>query len=111
MRAFAIILLGLSGCATSAAGLADSKVEMTLTGARPPKVVATCVADKLIGNNQLRDDGTNYWILRLNMYGFPVSRWDFKPDGNGGTVAELRASLSINTGDERVKACLINPAS
>jgi hypothetical protein len=100
-----VALLALSGCATSAAGLGRTNVEMTVTSQKPSQAFATCVAEALIGNNQLRNEGDHYWILRFNGYGIAVSRWDFKPNPAGGSIAELRATISINTGDERVKAC------
>ena len=56
----------LSGCATSAAGLARTDVEMRLTSAKSSQAVATCAAEAMIGNNQLRNEGDHYWILRFN---------------------------------------------
>lgn len=99
-----IALLALSGCATSAAGLADSKVDTTVTSPKSAQAFATCVAEALVGNNQLRNDGDHYWVLRLNTFGVPISRWDFRNTQNGST-AELRATINVNSGDEKVRAC------
>lgn len=108
MRYVAIVAacVALSGCATSAAGLYQSKVEQTFTSNKEPQVVATCAAEALIGNNQLRNDGNHYWVLRFNGYGVPQIRWDFLPRQGGGTTVELRTSIDINSGDEKVRSCL-----
>lgn len=103
----AIILaagLSLGGCTMSAKGLANSDLDMTVASTKSAQAFATCSAESMIGNNQLRNDGDHYWILRTNMYGVPITRWDFKPTPNG-SIAELRSSLGVNVGDERVKAC------
>lgn len=107
MKQSAVILAAsaLAGCATSAGGLQRSQVETTIDSAKSPQAFATCVAEVLIGNNQLRNDGDHYWVLRLNGYGVPTARWDFLPRPEGGSRAELRASVSINTGDDKVRRC------
>lgn len=107
MRAALVLVsaLAVSGCATSAAGLAESDVEMTLFSEKSPQAWATCAAESMIGSVDLRNDGTNWWVLRSNNFQTPVARWDFTPVAAGGSKAELRATISINTGDERVKAC------
>lgn len=94
----------LSGCATSAAGLAKSDVELTLFSDKSPQDWATCSAETMIGPVSLRNDGDHYWLLRINGYQVPTARWDFTSTDTG-SKAELRATISINTGDERVKAC------
>jgi hypothetical protein len=106
MKKFVFLLLApaLAGCATSAAGLADRPAKFTLQSGKTPQSWATCAAEKLIGNNQLRNEGDHYWLLRFNGYGIPVVRWDFYPAGTGAR-AELRATIGINTGDEKVRAC------
>lgn len=78
---------------------------MRLTSSKSPKAVAVCAVDRMKGDADLRDDGTNWWVLRSNSFGVPVTRWDFRPDGNGGSIIELRTSININSGDEHVKAC------
>lgn len=95
----------LCGCATSPAGLLKSDVEQTVVSGKSSKDFAQCVQSTMIGNNPIANDGEHYWILRLNGYGLPASRWDFYPLPNGGSKAELRAAISINTGDERVENC------
>lgn len=99
------LLLALGGCAMSSAGLSKSDLDMTIPSTKSPQIFATCVAETMIGDPQIRSDGTNYWIIRFNGYQIPVARWDFKPSSDGGSVAELRSTIGINTGDERVKAC------
>lgn len=95
----------LAGCAMSAKGLGETNVEMTLESEKSSQAWATCVAEALAGNTQLRNDGDHYWVLRYNGYNVAVSRWDFRPQPEGGSRAELRATISINTGDEKVRAC------
>ena len=106
MRVVLAVLLSvsLSGCATSAAGLAGSDVKMTLASAKSAKDWAACSAESMIGPVDLRDDGTNYWIIRSNSFQIPTTRWDFKPSA-AGSIAELRATINVNSGDERVRAC------
>ena len=107
MRAALVILTALtvSGCATSAAGLAKSDVELTLFSDKSPKDWATCSAETMIGPVSLRNDGEHYWVIRTNGYQIPTTRWDFTSVDTGGSKAELRATISINSGDERVRAC------
>ena len=107
MRIAVLILsaAALSGCAMSAKGLAKSDVEMTLYSQKTPQQWATCTAETMNGPVELRNDGTAWWVLRSNGYQIPTARWDFTPQPEGGSKAELRATISVNTGDERVKAC------
>jgi hypothetical protein len=106
MRALLAFVVGLSlsGCAMSAKGLEKSDLDMSVQSAKSAKDFATCSAETMIGNNQLRSEGDHYWILRFNGYGIPVARWDFKPT-HGGSIAELRSTIGINSGDERIRAC------
>lgn len=95
----------LSGCAMSAGGLAKTDVSTTVTSQKSPKDFATCSAESMIGGVELRNDGPDhYWLMRENMYGIPIIRWDFKSTPQG-SIAELRATLKINVGDEKVRAC------
>lgn len=96
----------LAGCATSPAGLYKSKVEKTFTSSKAPQAVATCAADNLKHNTQMRNDGDHYWVLRYNGYNIPQIRWDFLPREGGGTTVELRTSIDIMSGDEVIRACL-----
>lgn len=108
MRLITICLAAatLSGCATSVAGLGRDEVDMTLTSAKPPRQVATCLATTLIGSNPLLElSDTHFAVIRNNGYGVPVVRWDIIGTPTGSRV-ELRASIGINTGDERARACL-----
>jgi hypothetical protein len=106
-RLFAAAAAGLvvSGCTMSAAGLERGRLQMTIDSTKSAKAFAECSADTMIGNNQLRGEGDHYWVLRLNGYGVPVTRWDFRTKEGGGSRAELRSSIPINTGDERVRNC------
>tara|TARA_B100001057_G_C22352130_1_gene757521 strand:+ start:105 stop:431 length:327 start_codon:yes stop_codon:yes gene_type:complete len=106
MRAALVVLsaLAVSGCATSAAGLANTAADRTLTSAKTPKEWAICAAETLQGSNELRDDGVNWWVIRSNGYGVPIVRWDFKPAPNG-SVAELRSSLGTSNGVDKVEVC------
>ncbi|MBB3034052.1 hypothetical protein [Alteriqipengyuania lutimaris] len=94
----------LSGCATSAAGLAATEIDASYSSEKSPKDWALCVAEAFQGSNMLRDDGTNWWIIRPNSYGVPISRWDFKPTPTG-SVAELRSSIGLSDGDDKVRSC------
>ena len=106
MRYLAILFaVPLSACAMSASGLYRSSVEQTFTSTRSPQSVATCVAESLNGNVQMRNDGQHYWVLRYNGYQVPQIRWDFLPT-EAGTRVELRTSIDIASGDEKVRACL-----
>mgnify|MGYP006921445301 CR=1 FL=1 len=97
--------LPLSACAMSAGGLARTAVDQTYVSTKTPQVVATCVVESLNGNNVIRNDGEHYWVLRMNGYGVPQTRWDFLPH-DGGTTVELRMAIPIASGDEKVRACL-----
>lgn len=101
-----VAALSLSGCATSSSGLARLDADQSHISAKPPGVVATCVVETLIGENHIRNEGEHYWVLRVNGYGIPMIRWDFTPRPDGGTLVELRATVNVNSGDEKVKACL-----
>lgn len=96
----------LTGCATSAAGLHEAHVRAVYDSTKTSQQFATCVAETLIGNPQMRNDGDHYWVLRMNGYGIPVVRWDFTPRPEGGSHAELRASIPVSVGTGRVQACL-----
>jgi len=100
-----LAVLPLSACAMSAGGLARTAVDQTYTSTKTPQSVATCVVESLNGDNVIRNDGDHYWVLRMNGYGVPQTRWDFVPTPSGTTV-ELRMSIPIASGDEKVRACL-----
>jgi hypothetical protein len=95
----------ISGCSMSAAGLERGRLQMTIDSPKSAKAFAECSADTMIGNVQVRGEGDHLWVLRFNAYGVPVTRWDFRTKEGGGSRAELRSSVPINTGDERVRNC------
>lgn len=95
----------LAGCATTAAGLGRSDVEQVIDSDKPSQAFATCVAESLRWNVQLRNEGDHYWVMRINGYGTPTVRWDFHPREGGGSRAELRTSIPVMGGDEKVRAC------
>lgn len=99
-------MLGLAACATTSAGLADSDLEETFASRKAPDEVATCAANGMRGSEQVVREGERYWFVRRNTYGAAVTRWDFIPDGNGGTRIELRASIPMNSGAGDVRRCL-----
>lgn len=99
-------LMGLAACATTSAGLADTNLEETFASTKDPDEVATCAANRMRGDEQVVRDGDRYWFVRRNTYGAATTRWDFIPDGNGGTRIELRASVPMNSGAGDVRACL-----
>ena len=106
MRYLAVFAaLPLSACAMSSGGLARTAVDQTYTSNKTPQAVATCVVESLMGNNVIRNDGQHYWVLRMNGYGVPQTRWDFLPV-EGGTRVELRMAIPIASGDDKVRACL-----
>lgn len=101
-----VALITLSGCAWSAEGLSRSAVESTIRSAKTSESFATCVSEKLVGNNPLRHEGDHWWVLRLNGYGIPLIRWDFFPEPGGGSRAELRSSLNLAySAHDKVRAC------
>lgn len=77
-----------------------------MASAKAPSQVATCAAETLMGTPTLRNDGDHYWVIRNNGYGMPAVRWDFKPDGSGGTVIERRSTVYVSKGDDKIRACL-----
>ena len=103
-RCWILAIVALAGCATSAQGLLESPIEAEVTSTKTAQVFATCVVETLSFGGQLRSDGTKYWVIRNNVYGAPISRWDFIPT-DSGSRAELRTSININTGKGKVEAC------
>ena len=106
MRLTLIACLALGGCALSPGSLAKRDVDMRLTSTKAPRAVASCVYETLNFNNPLESDGDHYWVTRLGTNSLPNSRWDFLPDGNGGTIIELRRNVPIGSGADKVRACL-----
>src|SRR3546814_3651415 len=85
---FAVLLLG--GCATTPAGLQSTRVEATVSSSKSSADFATCVAEHLMGDAELRSSGDHYWVLR-SVFGVPRHRRDFTPS-DSGSVAELRST-------------------
>lgn len=101
----AAVLL-LPGCATSAAGLADSAVEETIASSKTPREFAECSVDHMSGSTDIRGDGDHLYVLRFSGYQTPYARWDFKARPEGGSIAELRrANISVGSGSGDVRAC------
>jgi hypothetical protein len=99
-------LMLLSGCATSAAGLMKGKVEQSWTSDKAPQQLAGCLASKLIGTNPVfQDESGHYVVVRNNSYGIPITRYDIYAVG-GRTTVELRSSLSLNKGADKLETCL-----
>ena len=103
--AFVALAMLLPGCATSPAGLAQMGVEETLQSKKSAQDFATCVAEILQGQAELRGSGDHYWVLRENGWGVPIVRWDFKNVVTGGSIAELRATAIIGAGKDKVRGC------
>lgn len=97
----------LSGCATSAAGLYRSPIEMTVESlTKTPRQFAECAVGEMSGSTDIRGDGDHFYVLRFSGYQMPYARWDFRPRPGGGSIAELRrANISIGSGAGDVKGC------
>lgn len=101
----ALLMLLLGGCATSASGVAATEVEQTLTSGKSAQAWATCFAESLAGNNELRGAGDHWWVLRMSQYGV-MARWDFRDRPEGGSVAELRSTPHVGgNGVEKARNC------
>src|SRR3546814_2699983 len=98
---FAVLLLG--GCATTPAGLQSTRVEATVSSSKSSADFATCVAEHLMGDAELRSSGDHYWVLR-SVFGVPRHRWDFTPS-DSGSVAELRSTGLAGAGQDKVRDC------
>jgi hypothetical protein len=100
-----IALLSLSACATSVEGLGEDEIDLTLTSTRPAEEVASCLAMKLLGdNNLLRVNADHFVVTRKNGYGFPIIRWDMKNSPTGSTL-ELRTSTPVGEGVDKAREC------
>lgn len=96
-------LLFLCACATSPASLAQTRVEKTVLSSKSAETVATCVAENLTGDAQLRSLGDHYWVIRYT-FGTPRHRWDFTNTADG-SIAELRSTGLAGSGADRVEEC------
>lgn len=104
MKYAPLLLLALGGCATSAAGLAETGVKLTVPSPKTTEAFARCVAEALNAKAQIRNEGIHYWVVRYNTLGMAGSRWDFRPSGTG-SIAELRAAINVNAGGDKVRSC------
>ena len=105
-RLIAVLLVPVvSGCATSSASLGQMGVEFTVPSSKTAQQFATCAAEILQGEVELRGSGDHWWILRSNMWDVPIVRWDFKGQPNGGSIAELRATAIAGAGKDKVQRC------
>lgn len=102
----AAVLL-LPGCATTAAGLAQSPLEAVIESpAKSPREFAECSVDKMSGQTDIRGEGDHLYVLRFSGYQMPYARWDFRPRPGGGSIAELRrANISYGSGEGDVRSC------
>src|SRR5262245_23199803 len=91
--------------ATSGAALAPSLIEIDLESAKTSEAWASCAAQALDGDVEVRNQGDHFWLIHSNGYRTPVARWDFWPRNGGGSRAELRSSVRIETGEARVRSC------
>jgi hypothetical protein len=103
---FLIVALA-SGCAMNARGLANSEVDETFTSTRQSGEVASCINNALNWQHTLvqEPDGRYVIVRSHNMYGVPTVRWDIIPTPSG-TRIELRSSLGMFKGTEKVRECL-----
>jgi hypothetical protein len=96
----------LGGCATSAAGLANSSVRETIPSQKSARDVAMCVVDSLNwSGNDLRGSDGHWWVIRVNGGNVPTIRWDFIDRSTGGSVAELRHTIGIGKATDKVRSC------
>jgi hypothetical protein len=108
-RAILVLMAGcaLSGCAMNAKGLAKGKVRATYSSQKPPKDLAVCIANSLNWQQNIFEESPNHWVITRshNLYGAPTVRWDIFASTSGST-AELRSSLGMFMGKNKVEACL-----
>lgn len=105
-KAVILLALLLPGCAMSAAGMAEDEIDLTLTSAKAPDIIAGCVASNLMGfTDSIRLGERHYMVVRKNSFGAPIVRWDFI-GGETETRVELRSSLPVNHGTDDVRRCL-----
>lgn len=97
-----IAAIALTGCATTAAGLAETRVKRTITSEKDAKAFALCVAENMT-SSEYRTDGERHWVL-IQVYGVPRHRWDFTPSENG-SVAELRSTGLAGAGTGDAERC------
>lgn len=105
MRFLILLAPLLSGCAMTAAELSEGEVRETITSNRTASEVATCAVERMRGAADLRGGGGHWWVIRKTTFSTPLVRWDFKDKPGGGSVAEMRAPVSINPGTDIIRFC------
>jgi hypothetical protein len=95
--------LALAGCATTPAGLAETRVERTIMSSKSAEEFAVCVAEHLPGGAELRSFAGKYWVL-IEVFGTPRHRWDFTATENG-SIAELRSTGLAGSEANKVQNC------
>ncbi|RYD68009.1 MAG: hypothetical protein EOP58_01710 [Sphingomonadales bacterium] len=105
MRFLILLAPLLSGCAMTAAEISEGEVRETITSKRSAAEVAACTVDRMRGAADLRGAGGHWWVIRKNTFSVPMIRWDFKDQPGGGSVAEMRAPVSVNPGTDLVRFC------
>lgn len=101
-----LAFLPLTACAISSAQLGRDEVDLTLTSAKAPDIVAGCISTSLIGSNPIvRLAEGHYVVTRVNGYNIPVIRYDVFATATGSTV-ELRTSVPVGAGADKARACL-----
>lgn len=98
--------VALNGCAMSAAGIGKGAVERQWTSNKSAQQVAGCLAASLVGSNPVFEEVPGrYVVLRNNGYGVPTVRYDVFA-GSGVTQVELRSTIKVNRGIDKVERCL-----
>lgn len=107
MRVIAALAVSalLAACAANQGAMLEQDALQSFTSTKAPGVVAACAQQSLNGGPTMGTDGTNFWVTRQSMAGTAV-RYDFKPNGSGGSTVEYRSRLKVNNGLDKVKACL-----
>lgn len=104
MRTFALSLVVFAaGCASTPAGLLETRVEESIVSQKTPQNFATCVAENMAGDVELRSAEGRYWVL-VSVFDTPRHRWDFSETPNG-SIAELRSTGFAGAGKGTVENC------
>lgn len=95
--------LFLAACSTTPAALSDKSVTLSLDSAKPPRALASCIADHMTGAN-VRDEGNGHFeVVRSNDFG-AIGRWDIYP-ASTGSHAEWRRAGTLTTGAQAGRTC------
>lgn len=102
----ALLLLALPGCAMTAQGIGSGNVDLYLSSPKPPRQVAACLAQSLMGSNPMIEVAEDHFVItRQNTFQMPVVRWDIIGTPTGSRL-EMRSSVRIATGADKARACL-----